>query len=160
MSKRSGLPVKRLFLSNLVGLVNESSATWRSIEGVAQQLSKKLAGGHRQRAVEALHATDEPAVFVEPLAQEFSNLEFFLVDTIVENYMVGGYVPPERVAALRSVIDEHHEAILAPAKEDNWEAECRVALQKITEALADAERLEMGFCEATEVYSGFEGVMN
>ena len=33
-------------------------------------------------------------------------------------------------------------------------------LQKLTEAMTLAVQLGMGFCEATEIYSGFDGKLN
>jgi hypothetical protein len=97
---------------------------------------------------------------VEPLARELTDVQFFLEATITENYMVGGYVPPKKVSLLRKHLEKHAERVLASSRAGGWEAECKSALRKILEALADAERRHLGFAEATEIYSGIQGIMN
>lgn len=82
--------------------------------------------------------------------------------TITQNYMVGGYVAPEKVPLFLSALETNHRKIKATAmKEDDWDEEdIDRAMQKIREAALDAKRRNCGFAEATEIYSGFEGKMN
>lgn len=103
---------------------------------------------------------EPPAVLVEPIARELSDVHFYLEPTITENYMVGGYVPPAKVGPLREHIERHRARLLEPARGAGCEAECGSALHKILEALSDAERRGLGFAEATEIYSGIQGIMN
>jgi hypothetical protein len=103
---------------------------------------------------------EPPRALVEPLARELADLSFFLEPTITENYMVGGYVPPKKVPLLRAHLEKHGERVLAQSRQSGWEPECRSALRKILEALSDAERRGLGFAEATEIYSGIQGIMN
>jgi hypothetical protein len=103
---------------------------------------------------------EPPGALVEPLARELGGMSFFLEPTITENYMVGGYVPPKKVPLLRAQLEKHRARVLACSRDAGWELECKSALRKILEALADAERRGLGFAEATEVYSGIQGIMN
>jgi hypothetical protein len=80
--------------------------------------------------------------------------------TIEENYMVGGYVPKDRIAELRAHLTEESEALLAKPKKEKWEEDAKLSLQKIDEALADAELRGLAFVEATEVYSAPLGMLN
>jgi hypothetical protein len=83
-----------------------------------------------------------------------------LYPSIVQNYMVGGLVRAERVPALRKLLRDKRDKLLAKPKQEQWEDECKVSLQKLDEALADAERRGLAFVEATEVYSGPMGIVN
>lgn len=103
---------------------------------------------------------EPPAHLIEPLVDEFPLIAEVLQDTITENYMVGGYVRPENVRALREGFEQGYDRIIAAAKGKGWADQCRITLQKIMEAVADAERRGFGFVEATEVYSGPLGLMN
>jgi hypothetical protein len=114
----------------------------------------------QEAALDDAGAFESPRALVEPLARELSDVSFFLEPTITENYMVGGYVPKEKVPELRAHLEQHRERVLARAREAGWEHDCLSALQKIQEALADAERRGLGFAEATEIYSGIQGIMN
>lgn len=80
--------------------------------------------------------------------------------TIEENYMVGGYVPPERVGELREYLRDESPALLAKPKKEKWEEDAELSLRKLDEALADAEHRGHAFVEATEVYSGPLGMLN
>ncbi len=86
------------------------------------------------------------------------DLEFFAHNGIVENYMVGAMVPADRVeefvGALRA-----NEAALINTWGDSSEF-AQVSFQKLREAAEDALHRGLAFCEATEIYSGFSGVMN
>ncbi|RKN04149.1 hypothetical protein [Streptomyces radicis] len=101
-----------------------------------------------------------PAALHRPLREEFPDLEWLEEETIIHNDMVGGYVPPEAVPATRAHLTAHRDALIAPAANDGWEEYCALNLTKIDEALTLAARLGFGFCEATEIYSGFSGTLN
>ncbi|RBM21931.1 hypothetical protein [Streptomyces sp. PT12] len=101
-----------------------------------------------------------PAALHRPLREEFPDLEWLEEETIIHNDMVGGYVPPEAVPATRTHLTTHRDALIAPAASDGWEEYCALNLTKIDEALTLAARLGFGFCEATEIYSGFSGTLN
>ncbi|MGW3210096.1 hypothetical protein [Streptomyces sp. NPDC001135] len=70
--------------------------------------------------------------------------------TIVGNYKVGGLVPASSVADARAHLAFHRAELTCDA----------VDAQKIDEAMGVAEQLGLGFCEATELYSGIEGNLN
>jgi len=91
---------------------------------------------------------------------EIPSLAKGMRDTIIENYMVGGYMRAENVHALREGFEWACDRVLAAANREGYMDVCRIALQKITEAIADAERRGHGFVEATEVYSGILGQNN
>jgi hypothetical protein len=95
-----------------------------------------------------------PEPLIAPLRAEFPSVKWHVYDSIIENYMVGGYVAPAEVPAVRAWFTRHRERILATTEH------VELSLSKIDEALALAARLGHGFCEATEVYSGFEGRTN
>jgi hypothetical protein len=95
-----------------------------------------------------------PEPLIAPLRAEFPSVKWHLYDSIIENYMVGGFVAPADVPAVRAWLARHRERILATAPHVG------LSLSKIDEALALAARLGHGFCEATEIYSGFEGRTN
>jgi hypothetical protein len=105
------------------------------------------------------YVTNARAIFA-PLVRDVPSLGSHLEATIHQNYTLGGYVPPQHVAEFRAFFETNLDALLDPASDDDWEDECRIALQKITEALDDAARREMGFVEASEIYSGPMGIMN
>lgn len=81
--------------------------------------------------------------------------------SITSNYTVGGYVRPENVPAFREWMDKNTEKMIAACVKEQWdEGGARQDFGKVMEALRDAERRKMGFCEAAEVYSGPMGIMN
>lgn len=91
---------------------------------------------------------------------DHGSLSPFAPPTITENYMVGGYLSAPAVPPLRSAIEEQ-EATLASVYDDEGRVEpMRTSVRKLREALADAAERGFAFCEATEVYSGFSGIMN
>jgi hypothetical protein len=114
----------------------------------------------QEAAIDDAGCFEPPRALVEPIARELADVRFFLEPTITENYMVGGYVPKEKVARFRAHLEQNMERVLDRARDAGWEHDCRSALQKILEALADAERRGLGFAEATEIYSGIQGIMN
>lgn len=76
----------------------------------------------------------------------------FVLDTLVENDMVGGFVPHEKVGDLRHVLAKNLDRI-----GDDW---ARDEMRSVIEALAESDRLGFGFVEATEIYSGMTGSLN
>lgn len=91
---------------------------------------------------------------------EHSALSCFAPPTITENYMVGGYVAPESVGTLRAVVEKERAALEAVYDEGGVNEPMRTSVRKLREALADADERGFAFCEATEIYSGFSGIMN
>jgi hypothetical protein len=102
---------------------------------------------------------EKPSALLGPLPQALPGQSWFLYDTIVENYMVGGLVAPSYVAPLRRFLADQQGALLA-AQPEAERAELRRELRKIKEALALAQRKGWAFAEATEVYSGLQGSLN
>jgi hypothetical protein len=103
---------------------------------------------------------DAPSDLLGPLGAEFPQVSWTSEATIIGNYMVGGYVPPAELQAARTTLHNGRDAVIrgieAKLGPSNWALE----LRKIDEALALAQHLGFGFCEATEVYSGMEGNLN
>lgn len=92
---------------------------------------------------------------------DHEHLSPFAPPTITENYMVGGYLSAPSVRSVREAIDAQHETLAAVYDEPGQEiAPMRTSVRKLREALADADERGFAFCEATEVYSGFSGIMN
>lgn len=108
----------------------------------------------------ATPAFHEPTALFSSLRDAFPGLEWFSHPTIVENYMVGGMVDADDVPAARAFLIRERATLLASAEREDWAEACAVELDKIDEALALAERLGFGFCEATEIYSGPMGWLN
>jgi len=79
-------------------------------------------------------------------------VDCFLHAGIVENDMVGGRIEaPATVGEVAGVLERNLDRV---------GEEGRGSVRKMIEAMRDAERRGMPFCEATEIYSGFAGVMN
>lgn len=95
-----------------------------------------------------------------PLCDLKPEITFDLNPTIEENYSLGGYVAPPDVPRLRAFIETNYTKLLAVGISQGWEYDCRMALQKLQEAVKDAEKRGLGFLEASEVYSGSLGIMN
>lgn len=94
---------------------------------------------------------DTAVSLFEPLIQLIPEIAANLEGTITRNYMVGGYIPPDKVCDFRLFLEEH---------QDKFRDAGRVDFQKILEAVMDAEREHLGFAEASEIYSGALGIMN
>jgi hypothetical protein len=94
---------------------------------------------------------ETPAALFRPILEEIPEIADHLEPTITQNYMIGGYVPADKVPALRRLFEEN---------QDHFPDECRLDVQKILEAVRDAELRRLAFAEATEIYSGIEGIMN
>jgi hypothetical protein len=96
-----------------------------------------------------------PEPLIAPLRAEFPSVKWRVYDSIVENHMVGGFVAAADVPAVREWFARNRDRVIAATGEH-----VALSLAKIDEALALAARLGYGFCEATEIYSGFEGRTN
>ncbi len=103
---------------------------------------------------------ETPAHLIQPLVDEIPPMATSLHNTIVENYMVGGYIRAENVPAWREGLEWAYGRILGAAVKEDDANHCQIVLQKLTEAVADAERRGYSFVEATEVYSGPMGHVN
>jgi hypothetical protein len=104
---------------------------------------------------------ESAASLFQPLLQEVDGYREAFEATITENYTVGGYVRPNNVPAFRQWMEQNAEKMIAACVADGWDEDgARADLLKVMEPLRDAERREMGFLEATEVYSGLMGIMN
>lgn len=101
-----------------------------------------------------------PGSLVRKLSHEIPECLGTLVESIQENYQVGGMAEPDQVSALRQRLSEGAESILSSPQAEGEQEEFELVLLKLDEALADAKRRKMGFCEATEIYSAPAGIMN
>lgn len=84
----------------------------------------------------------------------FPDLAFPAASSLSANYSVGGWLEPEKVAWMRDRIEQLKAPILEQTGVD------ATSLDKLLEALADAERRGLPFCEASEIYSPMSGIMN
>lgn len=84
--------------------------------------------------------------------------EWFLEPTIVENYMVGGFVAPRDVPAFCKLLEKNRAKLEGAFGDPDHEV--KTSVQKLIEAAEDAKLRKLAFVEATEVYSGFVGIMN
>lgn len=101
-----------------------------------------------------------PAPMLGDLAQLYPSCLERLPATIEENYQVGGFTRAEDVTSLRHLFQNSRQKIMeSPLAEDELE-DFQLILTKLDEALADAERQGLAFCEASEIYSGPMGIMN
>lgn len=90
-------------------------------------------------------------------------IDWFLERTITENFMVGASVAPANVPRFCALLDAHRarlEGCFRSEDDDKPLPEVVLSVQKLIEAANDARLRGLGFAEATEVYSGFEGVLN
>jgi hypothetical protein len=92
--------------------------------------------------------------WIEPLLPVLKGIKIQPEATIAGNFTVGGCVRPDRVPALRQWLEANASVILKKCKD------CEVDWRKLMEAVLDAERRNLGFAEATEIYSGPMGIMN
>jgi hypothetical protein len=103
---------------------------------------------------------ESSAAVFEPLLSPIGGWQEAFEPAITQNYAVGGYVRPANVPAFRRYWEAHRPDLVAPYEAEGHAADGAVNWTKIREALLDAERRGFAFLEATEVYSGFMGVMN
>ena len=104
---------------------------------------------------------ETPKALFAPLLDEVPQIGKHFSNTIRENFMVGGYVPADKVPELLILVTANEKAINDWARSEGWGDEgAAIYLQGIKEALTDAASRKLAFAEATEVYSGPMGIMN
>lgn len=111
------------------------------------------------------HLFEPPAALFADLLSELPQLDERFSDTIMENYSLGGYVPPEKIGEFKSLLLRHRRDLILAWDDSKDASDADVEEQaadfiKILEPVTLAERHGYGFIEAAEVYSGFMGVMN
>ncbi len=111
--------------------------------------------------LDASKFVESAAPLFQPMWKDVKGLRGSFETSIISNYSLGGYVPPNRVPDFRVWMEKNTEKMIAACVKEDWdEAASRADFLKVMEPLRDAERRGMGFLEAAEVYSGFMGVMN
>ena len=101
----------------------------------------------------ASHGWEPATILLAPILERHPRVQPSLEATITSNYRVGGMLRPEDVPHLRAALEGERERLISCGLEaSSW--------QKLREALLDAESRGLPFMEATEVYSGPEGVLN
>jgi hypothetical protein len=109
---------------------------------------------------------ERPVSLFEDLLRDVPDMHRNLHSTIVENYCVGGYVPPHKMQTFVDLLTKHRrELILAWNQEQDGATDLdldRLApdFLKILEPATYALRHGYAFIEAAEVYSGILGWMN
>src|SRR5262249_30706738 len=82
---------------------------------------------------------ETPRQLLTPLADKLASHRLFLHDSIVENEMVGGYVPASKVPTLaRRLRDNDAHLLAALTARGHDDQAIRLARHKICEALDDA----------------------
>jgi hypothetical protein len=66
----------------------------------------------------------------------------------------------ESVGGAKANLITNRDTVIHAAEEKMGPADWGLEVRKIDEAFALAQHLGMGFCEATEIYSGMEGNLN
>jgi len=100
------------------------------------------------------------ATLFESIFDEVVDWRTAFEPTITHNYMLGGYVSAADVPAFHKFWVEHETTLIAPWIAEKDEARGRHGYTMIREALALSEARGCGFLEATEIYSGFLGLLN
>jgi hypothetical protein len=107
---------------------------------------------------------ERPVSLFEDLLRDVPDINHNLHHTIVENYCLGGYVPPQKMQAFVDLLTKHrrelilawHQGVEGTADLDRLAAD----FIKIFEPATYALRRGYGFIEAAEIYSGILGWMN
>jgi hypothetical protein len=96
----------------------------------------------------------QPATqLIAPLLARHPRIQCPLFATIESNYQVGGFVAAKDVPRLRRDVEAARAVLIAgDHPETSW--------TKLHEAVLDAESRGIAFLEATEIYSGPEGILN
>lgn len=96
----------------------------------------------------------QPATsLIAPILERHPRIHCPLAATIDSNYQIGGFVAAKDVPRLRRDVEAARAHLLAADHpETSW--------TKLHEAVFDAESRGMAFLEATEIYSGPEGILN
>lgn len=112
--------------------------------------------------VSRVFGTAEP--LFAPMVRAHPALARDFHDTIIANYMLGGYVPPKQVPTLVELLERHREPLTLAAAGCERASDLMPGMdadyRKLREAAEYAKRHGHGFLEAAEVYSGFLGIMN
>jgi hypothetical protein len=103
--------------------------------------------------LEAAGLFEPPRALLGSLASR--KLNWFLDAGLSENYMVGALVTAAKVPALCAFLGAHRAAL-----EACFDGEVKTSVQKLIEAANDTKLRGLAFAEATEVYSGFSGILN
>jgi hypothetical protein len=109
---------------------------------------------------------ERPVSLFEDLLRDVPGMDANLRGTIVENYCLGGYVPPQKMQSFVDLLTKHRrELILAwhQGQEDTADLDLEQLATDFTKILEPANyalRRGYGFIEAAEVYSGILGWMN
>ena len=85
---------------------------------------------------------------IHTVVNALPELEWVVEDTITENYSVGGCASLDHLGEIREAL----QSLTDP--------DYQLEVQKLREALSDAIFRGLPFAEATEIYSGFGGVLN
>ena len=139
----------------------------------AQTLPGWMGRGHvwptalfRRIGVRASGIFERPVSLFEDLLHDLPDIGRNLHSTIVENYCLGGYVPPQKMEAFVDLLTKHRrELILAghQGKEGTADLDQLPGMAdfiKIFEPAVYALRHGYGFIEAAEIYSVILGPMN
>ncbi len=118
--------------------------------------------------VNVSHIFERPTSLFAPIVEKVPYLEAYLETSIVEDYSVGGYVPPEKMGAFIKLLDKYRNDLIFVWEEKKREEAVYVDMPlklkapflKIYEPAVYAERNGYGFIEASEIYSATNGALN
>lgn len=118
--------------------------------------------------VNVSHIFERPTELFAPLIEKVPYLEAYLETSIVENYSIGGYVPPEKMKLFIKLLEKYKNDLIFVWEEKKREEAVYVDMPlklkapylKIYEPAVYAERNGLGFIEASEIYSAVSGAMN
>lgn len=118
-------------------------------------------------AVDLSDLVEAPTALFEEMLQAHPSLAERLQPAIFENDCLGGYVPPDKVPALRARVEQHRrDLVLAWMDGEVPEGvgedldELATDFKKLLEPIALAERLGHGFLEASESWTGVMGLQH
>lgn len=108
---------------------------------------------------------ETPAALFAPMLRDVPSLAQSFDVTIPQNYSLGGYVPPQRVAALEALLLKHRRDLILAWQDDKSASDadveaCSNDFTKIIEPVTWARHHGHGFIEGAEIYSGFLGALN
>lgn len=146
-----GLPLR------LAGFAAELMPGWMSRGyGFASSLFEKI-------GVDVSHLIETPEALFQDLIAAAPEMADVLNTTIVENFCLGGYIPPQKMQAFVDLLVKHRRAMIlafekgpAPADIDAMASDHT----KILEPAAYALRNGYGYLEAAEIYSAPLGWAN
>lgn len=103
---------------------------------------------------------ETPEPLFAPLVKAEPRVGEALRTTIHDNFSLGGYVPPEKVAAFVDVLEKHKHELSRAYYPDEAPDFISIDYSKIIEPARYALKHGYGYLEAAEVYSAPLGVMN